>query len=259
MGRYRQQISNLEYKRKYFMDVLCESFAEIHHRCIESAPVDEKYETCKAGARHFFKEQMGIENMSIETFKRAVSPTATYFANTIIEAAEEMAEDKAKEVVLNKDLPIDPDPKMSEEDKAVMDVIFTSKCPEDEITAIKSATANALYAENKKAEEIKEALTIVSADADNKTLQESINKISNIGPTSLMNAIMANVTENMLKAAINENASLTPGELVKMHANDIKEDSMVMYALFECINGFGFKTYDSKQVERLAMDIYLDK
>lgn len=255
----RQKISNFEYKRKYFIDVMSESFAELHHHCIESEEGSEKYDSCKAAAKEFFNEQTGIESLTINGFKETVGPTLSYFGRTIMEAAEEMAEEKSQEIAINKDLPIDPDPKMSEEDKVLMDIIFTSKHPEDEIAAVRDATAKALYAENKKAEEIKEALQIVGEDCDAKTLQESINRIGNIGPTSLMNAILSNVTEHMLRGNINEGFTGSTSDLVRNNADQIKEDAMVMYSLFECINCFGFRTYSPEEVKKIATDIYLNK
>lgn len=254
----KNKISNLEFRRRYFNDVLCESFAELHHRCIETHPSESEYEACKNAAKEFFKDELNLANNTIESTKKAILPTATYFAKTVVEAAEELANDKMEEILKNKDLPIPEDPKMSDEDKTIMDAVFTAKCPEDEIESIRNATASALYAENRKSDEIKEALSIVSADAPKETLQESVSAISQIGPTSLMHAIIANTTEHMLKNCINESSG-TPSELIKRYSDDIKRDSMVMYSLYECINCFGFKTYTSNDVENIARDIYLDK
>lgn len=255
----RQKISNLEYKRKYFMEVISESFAELHHQCIESEEGSEKYEACKQGAKAFFNEQVGTDSLTINAFKEKVNPTLSYFGRVIMETAEKMAEEKSREIMLNKDLPIDPDPKMSEEDKILMDAIFTTKKPEDEITAIRDATADALFAENRKAEEIKEALKIVGEDGGTKNLQESVNNIGNIGPTSLMNAILSKVTEEMLRGNINESFTGATSDLIKNNAEKIKEDAMVMYSLFECINCFGFKTYSSNEIKTIAHDIYFNK
>ena len=72
-----------------------------------------------------------------------------------------------------------------------------------------------------------------------------------------MNAIMSNISENVLKRCISESAESgnDPARIIKNNADVIKNESMMVYCLYECMHGFGFKKYSPAEVKSLAFKI----
>jgi len=121
----------------------------------------------------------------------------------------------------------------------------------------------ALVAEEQKATEIKQAIDIaqskVSAGEDPSTLEETVKRLESVGPTSLMNAIMNNISAQAVKD-INENGQFTSvSKALADNADEIKSRAVAVYSLYEMASVFGMKKYSRDDVKNLALSIYYEK
>ena len=161
-------------------------------------------------------------------------------------------------------MPADQEIKLGAEDKALIDKLFHDKNPELQVDQIRDATVNALLAEDKKAQEIKDSLSIANAQVSNggdpETLKEAVSRIEHRGPTSLMNAIINRVT-TMAVQDINENSKtpMTVGEIMKENAEEIRDRATMIYALYEMANVLGIHKYTVNEIKAEAEKIYYGK
>lgn len=261
-------ISIREYKRRVFNACLLECFGRIelqgtglneavgYHECYQA-------EMAKKMSDAFYTDLLTLNDCTIDMTKKKLSESVT-FIKDCINISEAIAEDKA-EICAKEELEIPEDQQieLGEEDTALINKVFEEKNPELQVDQIRDATVNALLAEDKKAQEIKDSLNIansqVAAGADPKILEETVSRL-NRGPTSLMNAIINHVSTSAVKD-VNENstAPVSVGKVLAENAEEIKDRAAMMYMLFEAASVFGIKKYTSKEVEKLANEIYYNK
>ena len=119
--------------------------------------------------------------------KKTLSEAVT-FVQDCIEVADNIAAAKAddaakEELVLPSQQPIELNP----EEEALIDKLFDEKKPEVQIDAVRDATVKALLEEDKKAQEIKNSLSIAQSQVANgtnpKALEEAARILGNRGPT----------------------------------------------------------------------------
>ena len=101
---------------------------------------------------------------------------------------------------------------------------------------------------------------VAAGDMDEKSLEETVNRLGKRGPTSLMNAIINAVSVAAVKN-VNENSNgVVPiGSVMAANADEIKTRSAMMYMLYESSSVFGIHKYTSAEVKRIAEEIYYGK
>ena len=121
-----------------------------------------------------------------------------------------------------------------------------------------------MIAEDKKAQEIKDSLSIaqskVAAGEDPKVMEETVNMISAKGPTSLMNGIMNRFTSVTVRNKMNESSTPRPiGEIMQENAEEIRNNAMIMYSLFEASSVLGIHKYTKAELKEIAQKFYYTK
>lgn len=258
-----KNIGYLEYRRRVFNKVLTESLCKIHSIALgEQDPKAEAmaHRLCEA----FFTEELNLKNSTVEATKQRLSE-AVSFVQDCVETAEDIADDKCDDAKEEKmEIPDEQEIDLSDEDEAVLEQLFDGKCPTDvQIKQIRDATVAALQAEDKKAEEIRDAIDVAKAQVstgDNpEALEETVKRLNNIGPTSLMHAIINNVAANAIKN-VNESGTMrSVGEIMHENAGEIRNRATMMYMLFEMASAFGITKYSSADVKKLASSIYHER
>ena len=271
-------MSYREYKRRVFNEAVIECMCGLHNMIISEGADGKEFcsrKTCAemhsdydAGmaakmARAFFVNELGLENGTIAQTKGKLLNGCNSFMKDVCEICEAVAEDKANVAEEKKlELPEDLTVQLSEEDQALMDKLFDEKSPEAELSAVRDATVQALVAENKKAEEIKAAVDMAKADAaenGSKKLEETVNRISAKGPTSLANAIITRMSSEAIKEVFNESGTKSVSEIMADNQEKIRNRAMMVYTLYEMANVFGIHKYTSKEVRDIAYEIYYNK
>lgn len=244
-----------QYKRNVFAHILSESFVKIHSKALDLKENELLYENVSKVAREFVTTTLKLNENTVEQIKDSLK-NSSYFVGRIVTLAESMACEKM-ETLSKEKLPVPDCVELNDEEKQMIENLFKYECPEEGVTEITDSVAKAMMKENQKATEIKEALDLMKVNGtDQKTLQESVNKISQREPYSLMNSIILNISESYVKEHLTNNPNLKAADILKENATNIKEDSMTAYALYETLNVFGFKTFDKKMVEDLSYKIY---
>ena len=118
-------------------------------------------------------------------------------------------------------------------------------------------------AEDKKAEEIRDAVDVaksqVASGNDPQALEETVKRLNNQGPTSLMHAILNNVTATAIKS-VNEAGGLrSVGDVMSENSDKIRARAAMIYSLFEMASCFGINHYTSADVKKIATNIYYEK
>ena len=91
-------------------------------------------------------------------------------------------------------------------------------------------------------------------------MEETVNRLNHRGPTSLMNAILNNVSEAAVKDVnANSKAPVSVGKVMSENAQEIRNRAVMMYSLFETSSVFGIKKYTDRDVKALAEQIYYGK
>ena len=150
------------------------------------------------------------------------------------------------------------------EDKDLINKLFDEKTPTLQVDQIRDATVKALLAEDKKAQEIKDSLNIanakVAAGDSPETLKETIDRLESRGPTSLMNAIINQVTTVAVKD-VNESAKspVMVGKVMKENAEEIRDKATMIYALYEMVNVLGIKKWSARDIKKMSEEIYYGK
>lgn len=261
---------NSEYKRRVFNECMLECMCKIHGQvlngdCVDTAFSSERLKNMSKNlTKTFMKDCMKLDNQQIRQTKASLSEAVTFIQDCIA-LSEAIAEDKAQCAKDEKlEMPADQEIKLSAEDKALIDKLFHDKNPELQVDQIRDATVNALLAEDKKAQEIKDSLNIANAQVSNggdpEALKEAVTRIEHRGPTSLMNAIINRVT-TMAVQDINEN-SKTPvsvSVIMKENAEEIRDRATMIYALYEMANVLGIHKYTVNEIKAEAEKIYYGK
>ena len=262
------RISNLEYRRRVFNTALLECFSRLHESCCEFDMTDchdaHMADVAKKMCNAFFTDKLNLNDCTIGMTKKNLSE-ATTFIKDCIDISESIACDKAdcaakEDLEMTDEQPIE----LSPEDQHLIDKLFDEKSPQMQVDEIRDATVKALLEEDKKAQEIRDSLSIaqsqVSAGGNPKVMEETVNRLSNRGPTSLMNAIMNAVATAAVKD-VNENSDspVSVGTVMTENAEEIKNRAMMIYMMYECANKFGIIHYDTKAVKKLSEEIYYNR
>ena len=91
-------------------------------------------------------------------------------------------------------------------------------------------------------------------------MEETVARLGNRGPTSLMNAIM-NATAAIAVKDVNENAQgpVSVGKVMAENAEEIRNRAIMVYALYEASSVFGLKKFTAAEVKDIAEKIYYNK
>lgn len=259
-----------EYRRKVFNTCMLECFSRIHESCtgLKCGTGDCHQDTLATMAKKmcdaFYTQRLQLDKCTIDQTKRKLCEAVT-FIQDCINISETIAEDKMK-VAQSEELEIDrnQEVELSPEDTDLIDKVFEEKNPQMQIDAIRDATVKALLEEDKKAQEIRDSLSIaqsqVSTGNDPKALEETVARLNSRGPTSLMNAIMNNVSAAAVKN-VNENShGIVPvGKVMAENADEIKTRASMMYMLYEMTSVFGIEKFTPAKVKAEAEAIYYNK
>lgn len=272
-----RKISYAEYERRVFNTILTECFVKIHamvngldENCSKMECYSETNGECPEHvadmaakmARNFFKEEMCLDKCTIKQTKKNLEESTT-FVKDCIALAEACAKEKA-ESAASENLELTDDDKgdeVGDEEKSEIQKLFDAKAPTVTADVVAKASVQALIDEKKKSEEVKDAIDLAKAAGDTKTIEETVNRLSRRGPTSLMNAIMTFVSECAVHD-VNDNGidkNISIGNILKENAEEIRTRSAMMYTLFETMNAFGFKKYSKRDLEKASWNIYQHK
>lgn len=263
------RISYNEYRRQVFNHVILECFSRIQESCCGLEKCDDCHQDrlatiAKKMSDAFYTDKLNLNNSTIATTKKTLSEAVT-FVQDCVEVADNIAATKAddaakEELVLPSQQPIELNP----EEEALIDKLFDEKKPEVQIDAVRDATVKALLEEDKKAQEIKNSLSIAQSQVANgtnpKALEEAARILGNRGPTSLMNAIMNAVSADAVRQ-VNEAAEkpVTVGKVVSENAEEIKDRAIMMYSLYEAASVFGVLKFTPSMVKKEAEKIFYNK
>ena len=217
--------------------------------------------------KKFFADECGLAENTIGQTKKLVEDAVEY-----VKQAADLAEDIAEEKTDNArkegiEFEADQEPELSQEDKAVIQQLFDVKAPTPQIDKIRDATVQALIKEDEKSKEIKDALDIAKSkvnisskdkdkDEAKKAQNETMNRINNLGPHSLMGSIINSVSASVINS-MNEAGTLTNiGKALRENSDNIRDRSMAIYAIFETMNQLGTKNYTPHEVEELSESFY---
>lgn len=258
-----------EYKRQVFNHCLLECITRFHASALEFNPygdTHEKYLTEMANkmCRVYFTEELALNTNTIDQTKGRLSEAVT-FMQDCLKICEAIAEDKAATAAEN-DVEVDPqqDIELSPEDEELLDQVFEQKNPEVQLDQVRDATVKALAEEDKKAQEIRDSLSIaqsqVAAGGDPAAMEETVNRLNQRGPTSLMNAILNALSSAAIKD-VNESSTkpVSAGAVMRENAKEIRDRACMIYMMYETANVLGIHHWDRKQVQELAEKIYYGK
>ena len=223
---------------------------------------DGDAQLCEAMCNSYFTEELHLNEATIDqTMERLKG--ANYY---IVEAAEEAKKiaiqhmDDARE---NKDEIHDDDNiDLTPEDHEVLDQIFHTKGPGPQIDQIRDATVKALLAEEKKSQEVRDALNLANSKVsagDVNAYNETANRLSKVGPTSLMGAIMNNMSRAAIRETSESGKFTSIGDVKEENADLIKTRSVMLYAIMETGNQLEITHMSNRDVERLANNIFYQK
>lgn len=263
-----KNISYLEYRRRVFNKALLECFGRIHEACTGFDCCKEEEKDYVAMGRRmsdvFYKNLLNLDDCAISTTKQNLNGACT-FIKDCVDVCESVAEDKccqARDAKL--EIPEDQEIELGEEDKAVVDKLFTEKEPELQVDQVRDATVNALLAEDRRAEEVRNSLDIAQAQATSEgkpeVMEETVKRLNSRAPTSLMNAIL-NAVSGVAVRDVNEAAEkpVPIGTIMKNNADEIKNRAILMYTLYECASVFGIHKYTPSELKAEAQKIYYGK
>lgn len=264
-------ISYLEYKRRVFNKCLLECIGRVHSMGAgfnESAEVGAR-DLVDMGRRMsdvFFTDALKLNESTINMTKTALQKAGCCtFMKDCINICESIAEDKADKAAEEEmEIPEDQKIELSDEDEAVIDKLFDEKAPEMQVDAIRDATVTALIAEDKKSQEVKEALDIaqsqVAAGGKPEAMEETVARLSSRGPTSLMNAILNAVSAAAVRD-VNESSTkpVSVGKVMSDNKEEIKNRAILMYSLYETSSVLGIQKWTPAQVRAEAERIYFNK
>lgn len=267
--RYVRTMSYPEYRRRVFNKALIECFCQIHGQILngdsaEDAPTDERMnQMAKRLCSNFYKEELHLDTNTISQTKAQLAE-AVQFVKDCADTAEDIADDKTEDAQEHGlTISVDQDVELSDEDKAVIEQLFDAKNPKQQVDEIRDATVAALVAEEHKADEIKQSIDIaqskVSSGEDPNSLEETVRRLEHVGPTSLMNAIMNNISAQAVKDISESGNFVSVDKVMQDNADDIKSRAVAVYALYEMANVFGVHRYTPAEVKAISTSIYYEK
>lgn len=259
----------MEYRRRVFNTCLLECLNRIHAQTLDMNPHGDTHEQrlCEMATRMcnvFFTDELHLNTSTITQTKQNLSEAIT-FIQDCIGVCEAIAQDKM-DIAEKEDIEVDDDQdiELSEEDEALLDKVFDEKSPEVQVDQIRDATVKALIEEDKKAQDVRNSLSIaqsqVATDGDAAALEETVNRLNSRGPTSLMNAILNAMSIAAVKD-VNENSNqpVVVGAVMHENAEEIRSRACMVYTLYEMSNVLGIHTWTPLEVKREAEKIYYGK
>ena len=264
-----RKISYRIYKQKVFNAALLECFVKIQGQILNGDCEDMSFSDERMAGmrdrmtRNFFNEELKLEDSTINQSKARLSECVR-FLREAADIAEEIAEEKAADAEDAKlDLYDDQEIELSEEDEKVLDQLFDSKGPTPQIDEIRDSIVDAMLEEERKSQEIRDATDIAKAKAadgsDPNALEETVKRLNAVGPTSLMNAIMTNVSVQAIKEVSEAGNFSTIEGVMRENADGIKDRAMIIYSLYEMSNKLGVHKYTPKDVKDLTFKIYYER
>jgi len=263
----RNKKTTIQHKRDVYLHILSETFIQQYRDVCELNEADGSLKFEAKGylleATRLFQEDF-IDSVANETIQnihnkllssgnfqvQQMSKAALAFANEAVNAIKEEGADVPEEVTLE------------DHEKEMISAIYDTSSDEDAVVAIRDAVANALIEEDKKSKEIKEITDLAKQNAsEDKTNQDVINECVIDKPRNLMHAIITNIVDDF----INENATtiqesgLSMGEFFGQNKGLIQDYSKGVYAIFESIQGFGWREYTPEDIKIKSMKIYKNK
>ena len=217
---------------------------------------------CESMCDSYFTEELGLNEATISQTKDRLRGS-NYYITEAVNEAEAIANNRAEDAK-EKGETIDADDKieLSPEEHEALDQLFHTKGPGPQIDQIRDATVRALLQEEKKAKEVHDALDlaqskVVTGDAN--AYNETANRISKVGPTSLMGGIINHMTRAAIREA-NEAGNLADiGDVMAENADLIKTRSVMLYAIMETGNQLEITHYGTADVERLSRELFYQK
>lgn len=259
-------IQRSTYKKAAFNAVMLECLGRIQLACCEIDPSKEPMNASRATkmADAFYTDMLKLNDRTINEVKKSLDESCT-FIKDCVSVAEVLSEAKTCDA---EECGIECSGKdtveLSEEDQAIIDKLFDEKAPTVQIQQIRDSAVASLLAEDKKAKAIKDALNManskVAAGGDPKTVNETIERLNAVGPTSMMNAIM-NATAGLAVKDVNEASNNIVGvdKVLSDNADKIRERAIMLYNLYEAANVLGIHKYTEKEVREEAIRIYYNK
>lgn len=257
-----------EYKRRVFNHCLLECITRFHATALEFDPHGDRHELnlqemANKMCRVYFTDELSLDTNTIAQTKARLSEAVT-FMQDCLQICETIADEKA-DVAAKNDLDVEgQDIELSPEDEELINQVFDAKEPEVQLDQVRDATVRALAEEDRKAQEIRDSLSIaqsqVAVDGDPATMEETVNRLNQRGPTSLMNAIMNSLSSAAIRD-VNEasNKPISAGTVMRENAEEIRRRACIAYMMYETANVLGIQKWDRKQVKDLAEKIYYGK
>lgn len=222
----------------------------------------EDLSLCESMFNSYFTEELKLNESTIDQTIARLKGSNQY----VIEAAEEakvIADQHAEDARENKEEHKDDEEiSLTPEDHEVLDQLFHSKGPGPQIEQIRDATVKALLAEDKKSQEVRDALNLANSRVgagDTNAFKDTAARLEMVGPTSLMGAIMNNMSRAAIKS-VNEAGNFTSvGDAMAENADMIKTRSVMLYAIMETGNQLEITHMSNRDVERLANNIFYQK
>ena len=222
----------------------------------------EDLNLCESMCDSYYIEELHLNEATIDqTIARLKN--ANHYIVEACEECKEIADNAEKDARENKkEITEDDSITLTPEDNEVLDQLFHAKGPGPQIDQIRDATVKALLAEEKKSKEVRDALDLAQSkvsSGDVNAYNETANRLNRVGPTSLMGAIMNNMSRAAIRS-VNEAGNFTSvGDVMAENADMIKTRSVMLYAIMETGNQLEITHMSSKDVERLANNIFYQK
>ena len=267
-------ISYREFKRRVFNEALQECLTKFTLRCCGDGPMDTDMSKGKLTdiatnmSKEFYGNMLNLNEKTISETKNNLSEAVTFIQDCIA-VSEAIAEEKANDAQEEHlEIPEDQNIELSQEDQEVIDTLYDDKDPTVQIDAVRDATVKALIAEDRKAQEVKDAINIANAQVKvdeqehskeeaEEALKETAYRMNR--PHSLMHAIINGFSRtalNSISESIGADKMRNPGAILRENADEIKSRSIIMYSLFEASSVLGIKKYTPQEVKKIAESIY---
>lgn len=254
-------LSYHRYHTKVFNEAVLTCLSKLHQDVLGETDDPSLTKMADSMCRGFFKDCMNLDKNTMKRTKENLSESCT-FMKDIITLAESIADAKADQAAEDEmEFDDDDDVELSPEDDALIDTLFDEKQPTMQVDQIRNATVQALLAEEKKSEEIRNAVDLAKAnvsdtDSPQKSLEETVNRISGVGPTSLMNAIINRTSILAVNDVTNNGNFVSVAKTMSENAEAIKDRSMMLYALYEAASVLGIKKFSKQDIEEISRNFY---
>lgn len=266
-----KKISYNEFKRRMFNKTLIECLNGIH--TIINAESDNGAMNYTPNEKNmisetFFSDMLSLDTNQIRETKKLLGydmNECNSFIHDCIEISEAIAENKTDELANAGVTPSDDNEmtEFSDEDNATLKKLFDSKMPVAEINAVRDAASDALLQEKKRAAELKDVIDmskVVPAgnEAEQKKIEENVNKLTKNSPQSLFHAIINRVSSDGVSAQSNsiEGMNESVSSFLKNKSDEIIKHSLNVFTLYEMAHCFGIHEYNESEIKKISYDIF---